>query len=102
VSYTLPLPDSLRRQGWKVKIRDRERVEEPHATIVRGKVVWRFGLRSREFLDAHPDPRDVPEDVVQEILRAIDLLCEAWDEAYPENPVESEPEDPEDEDDDHD
>jgi hypothetical protein len=100
--YSLPLPESLRQQGWKVKIRDKERVEEPHVTVIRGKVWWRFGLRSRQFLDAHPDPRLVPNEVVDEILAATDVLCEEWDDAYPENPVLSEQEEAEDEDDDED
>jgi len=70
--FSLPLPDSLRHQGWKVKIREKERVEEPHATVIRGKQVWRFGLRSLGFLDADPDPRHVPQEVVDAILGAMD------------------------------
>jgi hypothetical protein len=72
-------------------MREKERVEEPHATIVRGKQVWRFGLRSRAFLDVQPDPRHVPQELVEAILGAMDVLREEWDEAYPENRVESEP-----------
>jgi hypothetical protein len=93
--FSLPLPDSLRHQGWKVKIREKERVEEPHATVIRGKQVWRFGLRSLGFLDADPDPRHVPKEVVDAILGAMDVLREEWDEAYPENPVQSEPDEAE-------
>ena len=89
--FSLPLPDPLRNQGWKVKIREKERVEEPHVTIIRGKQVWRFGLRSRAFLDAEPDPRHVAPEVVEAILGAMDVLREEWDETYPENPIESEP-----------
>jgi len=89
--FSLPLPDSFRHQGWKVKIREKERVEEPHATVIRGKQVWRYGLRSGAFLDAEPDPRLVPQQVVEAILGAMDVLRGQWDEAYPENPVESEP-----------
>lgn len=89
--FSLPLPDSFRHQGWKVKIREKERVEEPHATVIRGKHVWRFGLRSGAFLDAEPDPRHVLQKIVEAIRGAMDVLRGQWDEAYPENPVESEP-----------
>jgi hypothetical protein len=95
MSYALLLDEPLRSQGWKVKIRDKERVEEPHATIIRGKQVWRFGLRSRGFLDSEPDPRLVPLEVVDVILGAMEALHAEWDEAYPENPVGSEPDDAE-------
>jgi hypothetical protein len=91
MAFSLPLPDPLRQQGWKVKIREKERVEEPHATIIRGKQAWRFGLRSRAFLDAEPDSRHVPQEVVEAILSAVDVLREEWDETYPENPIESQP-----------
>jgi len=32
VAYQLPLPLKLKRHGWKVKIADKERLEEPHVT----------------------------------------------------------------------
>jgi hypothetical protein len=72
---------------WKVKIRDRERVEPPHATVIRRRDSWRYGLREKEFLDNRPDPRDVPDELLAEIEQQIDTLRQKWDEMYPENPV---------------
>jgi 2'-5' RNA ligase len=45
VTYTLELPERLRRRGWKVKIRNLERNEQPHVTVLRKTSSWRFGLR---------------------------------------------------------
>lgn len=58
--YELDIPRSLREQGWRVKIRDRERLESPHATVIRGTRVWRYGLRTGDFLDPEPPPRELP------------------------------------------
>ena len=52
MAFDFPLPKRLAKAGWKVKIRDKERLEEPHVTIIKGTNCWRFGLRSRAFLDA--------------------------------------------------
>lgn len=41
------------------------------------------------FLDREPDPNDVPEELLGELIRQSDLLRKKWDEMYPENPVES-------------
>ena len=49
---------------WAVKIRDRERVEPPHVTLLRKTLVLRI------------------------IEVQWQVLCDAWDEMYPENPVE--------------
>jgi hypothetical protein len=89
MAFRLPLPDPLPARGWKVKIRDLERNEPPHVTILRKQRAWRFALRTRTFLDEVPDPKDVPEEIVTEILRQLDVLCREWDAMYPENPIES-------------
>jgi 2'-5' RNA ligase len=81
------LPPHLQQQGWKVKIRDRERVEPPHVTVIRRRDSWRYGLREKEFLDNRPDPRNVPDELLVEIEQQIDTLRQQWDEMYPENPV---------------
>jgi hypothetical protein len=44
---------------------------------------------TRTFLDRQPDPKEVPDDVVAEIERTVELLRREWDARYPENPVES-------------
>ena len=94
MAYSLPLPSRLARQ-WTVKIRDRERVEPPHVTILRGTRGWRVDLRSGEYLDEEPDPRDVPAEVRRALDDHWDELRRMWDSMYPENPVsgETEPDD---------
>jgi len=84
--YQLPLPKSLSR--WKVKILDNELLfEEPHVTIVFKTELWRFGLRSRTFLDAHPRPGRVPKGLMQEITANFDTLCDEWDARFPTNTI---------------
>ena len=82
-----PASRALPAQGWKVKIRDRERNEPPHVTVLHKTRVWRFDLRSGGFLDKQPDPKDVPEQVIVEVEKQMELLRREWDEMYPENPV---------------
>ena len=88
--YDHPVPEPFGSSGWKMKIRDRERNEEPHVTIIRKQSFWRFGLRSLVFLDRLPDPRDVPSEITKTIHRDLDLFCQAWDAMYPQNPVQPE------------
>jgi hypothetical protein len=80
-------------QRWKAKIRDKERLEPPHVSILRGLRAWRLSLRSGEFLDEEPDPHEVPSGLIEEITQQWDVLRTAWDEMYPENPVESDRDD---------
>lgn len=97
MTYSLPLPERLARRGWKVKIRDRERVEPPHVTILHRTRAWRYGLREPGFLDRTPDPREVPREVIEAIQERLQELREEWDRVYPENPVGLQEEDDEDE-----
>jgi hypothetical protein len=89
VAFSLDLPDPLSARGWKVKIRNLERNEPPHVTILHKTRAWRFDLRSQSFLDREPDPRDVPDELVAEVKRQLELLHREWDAMYPENPIES-------------
>lgn len=89
MAYSLSLPAHLKAQGWKVKIRDRERSEPPHATIIRGTRAWRFGLREIDFLDVRPDPVDVPDELLGLIRAELAALVREWDAMYPHNPVHS-------------
>jgi hypothetical protein len=89
MAFSLPLPPPFDAQGWKVKIRDRERSEPPHLTILHKRRAWRIDLRSGRFMDAEPDPREVPREVVEHIAKNSELLRTAWDDLYPENPVNS-------------
>jgi hypothetical protein len=65
--FNLILPRLLARMRWTVKIRDRERVEAPHCTIIRGTAVWRVGLRDGRFLDGG-SWKDMP-DSLEEFVR---------------------------------
>jgi hypothetical protein len=76
--------------GWKVKIREKERVEPPHVTIMHKVDEWRLGLRDRRLL-VPPGGRirDIDPAVMQIIEGHWERLIAAWDEKYPENPVSS-------------
>jgi len=87
--FSLRLPRSLERQGWKVKIRDRERLEPPHVSIIRGTRVWRVDLRTGKFMDIEPDAADVAGEVKAEVYGAWVMLQQRWDAIYPGNPVQS-------------
>ena len=91
--YELLLPSWAKEQGWKVKIRDKERLEPPHATVLRRMQSWRWGLRTRTFMDRVPSPRDVPEALLESMVDQHETLCQQWDRMYPENPVRMEQDD---------
>jgi hypothetical protein len=90
VPFTLNLPEPWRSRGWKVKIRDRERLEPPHVTILQKVRKWRFNLRSETFLDRKPAPKEVPKEVLDAIRSNLTLLRQVWNRMYPENPISSE------------
>ena len=85
--FDLRLPESLSGRGWKAKIRDRERLETPHITVLLRTRSWRVSLRDLTFLDRAPPPRDVPREIVDAITGNLRRLREAWDAMYPDNPV---------------
>lgn len=87
--YELPMPGPQRDRGWKVKIRNLERTEEPHVTILWKTSSWRYNIRSPGFMDRRPNPSDVPEEVVAHIMKSMKTLREEWDRKHPQNPVES-------------
>lgn len=91
-SFELPEPWG---GHWRLKIRDKERVEPPHVSLLRGSTCWRVSLRTTEFLDRKPDPREVPKRLVRHIESRLDELIRAWDELYPQNPVASKEDDDE-------
>jgi hypothetical protein len=84
--YELRLPNALKR--WKVKILDNELLfEEPHVTIVFKTELWRFGLRSRTFLDDSPKSDKVPKELMKEVMTNFKTLCGKWNARFPTNPV---------------
>jgi hypothetical protein len=87
IQLAIPIASSLSAQGWKVKVRQHERLEEPHVSVMRKTSTWRWGLRSQDFLDVVPDPRDVPANLVGWLARHCGALSALWDAVYPENPV---------------
>ena len=87
MAFSLKLSAVLRKQLWKVKIRDRERLEYPHVSIMMKGKTWRYSLRGGTFLDKKPDPGDVPEGVVAAIEKGMAKLIGAWNKMYPKNPV---------------
>ncbi|MFO0967326.1 MAG: hypothetical protein U0793_17345 [Gemmataceae bacterium] len=91
MAFDLPLSKQLAKAGWKVKIRDKERLEQPHATIIRGTDSWRLGLRTGEFMD-EGRWKDFPDDLRTTIEENWRQLCREWDALYPHNPVPSEEE----------
>ena len=94
MAFVLELPDPLASEGWKVKIRDKERLEPPHVTIFNKRRVWRLGLRNRVFLIP---PGGIWREIDERVQAVIDKnwqhLCEQWDQAYPTNPISTAEED---------
>ncbi len=88
--FELPLPNKLKAEGWKVKIREKERVEPPHVTVMHKAREWRLGLRNKELL-VPPGGRikDIDEGVMRVVEEHWENLIAAWDAKYPENPVSS-------------
>jgi hypothetical protein len=86
-SFTVPEPWAAR--GWRFKIRDKERVEPPHVTVLCRTRSWRFGLREGAFLDDEPPARDVPRALIRDLEKRVDEFAAEWDRLYPMNPVKS-------------
>ena len=84
----LELPRKLHLEGWKVKISDKERLEPPHVTIMRGHDQWRLGLRDGSFLVPPGGGwSDIPWAMRTVIERNMGWLRASWDRMYPSNPV---------------
>jgi hypothetical protein len=86
--HELALPKRLKAQGWKIKIREKERLEPPHVTIMCGKKEWRVGLRDKSFLVPPGGKWAYIDDEVREIIdKNWKKLQDAWDRKYPSNPI---------------
>lgn len=88
MAFSLRLPRLLAHMRWKVKIRDRERVEDPHITIIHGTNVWRVCLRDGRFMDGG-SWKDMPDGLQEVVTDRWQQLCAAWDRIYPNNPVKA-------------
>jgi hypothetical protein len=86
MAFNLRLPAVLARMRWKVKIRDKERVEDPHCTIIRGTSTWRLCLRDGRFMDGG-SWKDMPDGLPEFVRAHWERLCAEWDRMYPHNPV---------------
>jgi hypothetical protein len=86
MAFNLRLPRLLAKMRWKVKIRDKERVEEPHITIIQGTKTWRVCLRDGRFMDGG-SWKDMPNGLEDVVQAQWEPLCAAWDSMYPHNPV---------------
>jgi hypothetical protein len=88
MAHEVKLPERFRIRGWKAKIRDRERVEPPHVTVMRGPDEWRIGLRNCRVLEPPGGAwNDIPRGVIDALGLACPDLRAKWDEMYPENPI---------------
>ena len=88
------LPATNKRAGWKLKIRDKERSEPPHATVIHKTKSWRWDLREQKFMDKKPPARGVPA-AIKSFLKKDEnhkSMVDAWDKMYPHNKVEGEAE----------
>jgi Domain of unknown function (DUF4160) len=85
--FNLPLPEALSRERWKVKVFEKETVEPPHVTIIKGMEKWRIDLRTMKFMDKKPLSRNVPDELVEHIRANKDVLVKQWNAKYPHNPV---------------
>jgi hypothetical protein len=86
MAFNLRLPRVLAKMRWKVKIRDRERVEAPHISIIKGTMVWRVGLRDGRFIDGG-GWKHMPNALRGVVAQNWERLCQEWDAMYPSNPV---------------
>lgn len=89
-SFDLPEPWQ---KHWRLKIRDKEAVEPPHVSLLRGPRCWRICLRTGLFLDRRPDPDEVPRRLTKHIRNRLDEFIPVWDAAYPLNPVNAQEQD---------
>lgn len=89
MAFNLRLPALLAKMLWKVKIRDKERVEPPHITIIHKTQTWRVCLRDGRFMDGG-SWKNMPDGLEQAVRANWQRLCDAWDAMYPHNPVHGE------------
>jgi hypothetical protein len=78
----------LSKARWKVKIRDRERLEPPHVTILfKSTLEKRLDLRTGQFLEQDSSWQGIPAELRATIQESWERLRAEWDAMYPGNPV---------------
>jgi hypothetical protein len=87
--FDLKLPLDLKQAGWKVKIHEGERLEEPHVTIIRKTEKWRLSLRTGQFLDRGHKWSQISNGIRDVIQKEWARLGTEWDAKYPVNPIQS-------------
>lgn len=86
--FDLKLPRNLKAARWKVKIFDKEELEPPHVTILRGPDIWRLGLRDGRFLIPPGGSwSDFPKELQKILKNSLPALRIQWDRIHPTNPV---------------
>ena len=93
MAFSLPLPEPWRTQGWRAKIRDKERAEPPHVSIIHKSKSWRINLRTGLIMNETPPAKEVPKQLMEVIAEKRNQLIAEWDKMYPHNPVSSESKD---------
>ena len=84
MAFSLSLPEPWASRGWKAKIRDKERLEPPHVTVLHKTRAWRIGLRELGFLDASPQAKNVPDELCAYVEENSKVFRDAWNRMYPE------------------
>lgn len=87
MAFNPDLPLDLKSAGWKVKIRDKERLEEPHiANLKEPESSWRLSLLSKEFLHPGGNWREIDGGVRHAGEHNWMSLIKEWNRTYPGNP----------------
>lgn len=88
MTYTLDLPPTLRANGWRVKIRNLERVEVPHITVLHREREWRLSLRDWSELPYSERRTALDAELWAHLQQKHAELVAAWDAKYATvNPV---------------
>lgn len=83
----LDVPAHLRQAGWKVKIYQNERLEDPHVTILCKTEKWRWNLRDRSFLEESHSWNHIPHELRLLIEAGYESLVNEWNRLHPDNRV---------------
>ncbi len=86
MAVNLFIPQKFSDDGWRLKIRDNEYVEEPHVTLI-GKETWRISLRTGDCLDRIPPPAGIPRELAYIIKKNLSTYARFWNAEYPDNPA---------------